>query len=352
MLKLQYLYTPKSDKSTPVRHHKIQCLIICLWLLSACAAGFSSLANAADDSGKTRYPVVLVHGLAGFDTILIDYFYGVKQVLHSVGATEVYTPQLSAVNYSEVRGEQLLGYLEELSAITGAAKFNLIGHSQGGIDSRYVASVRPDLVASVTSVGSPHFGSKTADFVVGTPLESLALQIGDAIGTFVAVLGGDPSLKQDTIGAIESLNSQGAAQFNAKYPEGLRQSACREVPLVNVGPWYWPQWEYDYSVNDGAHQVNGVNYYSWTGTYNFVTNSNPLDAGDLLLGVTTLTFGFEPNDGLVGRCSSHLGQVIRDDYTLNHIDEVNQVFGLGGLFTTDPLPLFREHVRRLKSNGL
>ena len=71
-----------------------------------------------------------------------------------------------------------------------------------------------------------------------------------------------------------------------------------------------------------------------------------------MLGVTTLTFGFEKNDGLVGRCSSHLGQVIRDDYTLNHIDQVNHIFGLGGLFTTDPLPLYREHVRRLKQAGL
>lgn len=340
------------SKSKSVRRFSVQAMIIFAWLGLACMAGFSQIANAQDSSGKTRYPVVLVHGLAGFDTILVDYFYGVKHELASVGAVDVYTPQLSAVNYSEVRGEQLLSYLEDLQAITGAEKFNLIGHSQGGIDSRYVASVRPDLVASVTSVGSPHFGSKTADFVVDTPVEDLALSIGDAIGSFIAVLGGDPSLKQSTVGAIESLNSAGAERFNAKYPEGLRQGQCRDVPLVNVGTWYWPDWEWDYSVNDGDHQVNGVRYYSWSGTYNFVTNSNPLDAGDVLLGVTTLTFGFEQNDGLVGRCSSHLGQVIRDDYTLNHIDEVNHIFGLGGLFTSDPLPLYREHVRRLKQAGL
>lgn len=339
-------------QSKQVRKLSYQVAFIVLWLVLAALSGFSQLANAADTSGKTRHPIVLVHGLAGFDTILVDYFYGVKHELAGVGAVDVYTPQLSAVNYSEVRGEQLLSYLEELQAITGAQKFNLIGHSQGGIDSRYVASVRPDLVASVTSVGSPHFGSKTADFVKDTPLETMALAIGDAIGTFIGVLGGDPDLKQSTVGAIESLNSAGASRFNAKYPEGLRQGACRDVPLVNVGTWYWPNFQWDYSVNDGDHVVNGVRYYSWSGTYNFVTNSNPLDAGDVLLGVTTLTFGFEENDGLVGRCSSHLGQVIRDDYTLNHIDQVNHIFGLGGLFTTDPLPLFREHARRLKQAGL
>jgi len=309
-------------------------------------------AQAADTSGKTQYPVVLVHGLVGFDTILVDYFYGVKNTLAAVGATDVYTPQTSAVNNSEVRGEQLLTYLEELQAVTGASKFNLIGHSQGGIDSRYVASVRPDLVASVTSVGSPHFGSATADFIKDTPFEGLALSIGDAVGTFIAVLGGDPSLKQSTMGAIESLNSQGAAVFNAKYPQGLRSTSCKSTPLVNIGPWYWPNWIRDYSVNDGQRQVNGINYYSWGGTYNFVTNSNLLDPADVLLGVTSLTFGFEDNDGVVGRCSTHLGQVIRDDYTMNHVDEINHVFGLEGLFTSDPLPLYREHVRRLKAAGL
>jgi triacylglycerol lipase len=307
---------------------------------------------AQDTSGKTQYPVVLVHGLVGFDTILVDYFYGVKNTLASVGANNVYTPTISAVNTSEVRGEQLLAYLEDLQAVTGAAKFNLIGHSQGGIDSRYIAAVRPDLVASVTSVGSPHLGSDTADFIKDSPLEGLTMNIGNAIGSFISLLGGDSSLQQSAMGALESLNSQGAAAFNAKYPEGLRQSSCRNTPLVNVGPWYWPNWVYDYSVNDGDHQVNGVNYYSWGGTYNFITNSNVLDPADALLGVTSLTFGFESNDGVVGRCSTHLGQVIRDDYTMNHVDEVNHVFGLGGLFTTNPLPLYREHVRRLKSAGL
>jgi triacylglycerol lipase len=317
-----------------------------------CFTVFSSPVFAADTSGKTQYPVVLVHGLVGFDTILVDYFYGVKHTLSSVGADKVYTPVLSAVNNSEVRGEQLLGYLEDLQAITGAAKFNLIGHSQGGIDSRYVAAVRPDLVASVTSVGSPHFGSDTADFIKDSPLEGLTMRIGDAIGAFISILGGDASLQQSAVGALESLNSEGAAAFNAKFPEGLRQTSCQTTPLVNQGPWYWPNWVYDYSVNDGEHQVNGVNYYSWGGTYNFVTNSNLLDPGDVLMGVTTLTFGFEANDGVVGRCSTHLGQVIRDDFTMNHIDEVNHVFGLGGLFTTDPLALYREHARRLKNAGL
>ena len=60
----------------------------------------------------------------------------------------------------------------------------------------------------------------------------------------------------------------------------------------------------------------------------------------------------EPNDGLVGRCSTHLGQVIRDDYYLNHIDETNLVFGLISPFGPKPQTLYRAHANRLKNAGL
>ncbi|NQY62826.1 MAG: triacylglycerol lipase [Alteromonadaceae bacterium] len=305
----------------------------------------------ADTSGSTKYPVVLVHGLSGFDTALGDYFYGVKGTLANVGANEVYTPQITGYETSEVRGEELLAYLEELQAVTGAQKFNLIGHSQGGMDSRYVASIRPDLVASVTSVGSPHFGSETADLIKDSPLEGIALSIGNAVGAFLAALTGDTSQQSNAMGSLEALNSTDAAIFNAKYPEGLRHGTCQVTPSYNAGSWWWPNWVYDYSVNDGDHNVNGVAYYSWSGTFTPLLDSNVLDVADALLGVTYWTIG-EANDGLVGRCSSHLGKVIRDDYTMNHADEINGMFGLQGLWNADPLQLYKAHVIRLKAAGL
>lgn len=305
----------------------------------------------ADTSGQTKHPIVLVHGLSGFDSALADYFYGVNNALSDVGALEVYTPQLTGYESSEVRGEQLLGYLEELSAVTGAEKFNLIGHSQGGLDARYVASVRPSLIASVTSVGSPHFGSETADVIKDSPLEGVALGIGNAVGAFLAAFTNDNDQQSNAMGSLEALNSVDAAVFNSKYPEGLRQGACKVTPTYNAGSWWWPNWVSDYSVNDGEHQVNGVSYYSWTGTYNPAFDSNILDLADGLLSVTYWTIG-EANDGLVGRCSSHLGKVIRDDYTMNHADEINGMFGLRGLWSTNPLQLYKAHAQRLKSAGL
>ena len=76
-----------------------------------------------------------------------------------------------------------------------------------------------------------------------------------------------------------------------------------------------------------------------------------LDPSDLaLLGVKAI---FEPDgDGLVGRCSAHWGQVIRDDFNWNHADEINQVLGVKRTEATDTLAFYRTHVNRLKEAGL
>ncbi len=281
---------------------------------------------------QTRYPVVLAHGLLGFDSILgvYNYWYGMPTDLRAGGA-KVYVASYSASNSSEIRGEQLIRDLDNLRAIYGYSKFNLVGHSHGGPTIRYVAAVRPDLVASITSVGSPHTGSKVADgisttFPAGSVGRTLVAGFVNALSTFIAVMSGnnDP---QDALAALSSLSSTGAAKFNARFPQGM--------PTTNCG--------------SGASSVNGIRYYSWGGT-SVLTHA--LDASDPLLGASSLFFGSEANDGLVGRCSSHLGVVLRDNYGWNHLDEVNQVFGLTSWFASDPKAVLRAHANRLKTAGL
>ncbi len=320
-----------------------------LFALTLCVL-MASFSSQADTSGKTKFPIVLVHGHAGFDKILADYFYGVKNALRGVGASP-YTPQVPGWNSDEVRGEILLAYIEDLLVTTGAQKVNLIGHSQGGTTSRYVAAVRPDLVASVTTIATPHFGSPVADQIKDSPLESFAVTLGNAIATFEAILAGEPGQAVDTLATIRALNTEDAKSYNKQYPQGVRSSSCRTVPKVNVGKWWWPKYVKDYSVNDGAHSTNGIQYYSWSANYSPLFNSNILDPADAVMAITSLMAGAD-NDGLVPRCSTHFGKVIRDDYIGNHADEINGMFGLRGLWTTSPVPLYVEHARRLKKAGL
>jgi triacylglycerol lipase len=284
-----------------------------------------------DTYTKTKYPVVLCHGMAGFDTLfgVMDYFNGIDTAIKSGGA-KVFVTHVPAFGATEARGEALLAQVEDIIAVTGAKKVNLIGHSHGGLDVRYVASVRPDLIASVTSVGSPHKGAELADYLrdnmkQGGFTEGVVSFFADSLGTVIGLCSGNRS-EQDSVAALASLSSAGSDAFNSTYPAGVPASACGQ----------------------GSSSVNGVRYYSWSGTS---VLTNVLDTGDGPLGLTSL-FYEEDNDGLVGRCSSHLGEVVRDDYSMNHLDEVNQLFGFTALFSTSPKTVFRAHVNRLKNAGL
>lgn len=300
-------------------------------LLAACAATLVAATSAAEDYGSTRYPIVLAHGAAGFDELfgVYRYWYGIPAALEEAGA-EVYVTEVSQFETTEERGEQLLAQVEEIVAITGAEKVNLIGHSHGGLDSRYVAGVRPELVASVTTVGTPHRGAEVADFLRdgiedGSFSESVLSLFAEKLGSVLALLSGT-SNPQDAIGSIEALTSEGLADFNERYPMGLPDTPC----------------------GTGPAEENGIRFYSWTGDQ-WLTN--PLDPSTALFALTSRVYD-ERNDGLVGRCSAHFGKVIRDDYRMSHVDEVNQLFGLTHLFGPNPASLFRIHANRLREQGL
>lgn len=300
---------------------------------SGCRNGGS--VSATSNYAQTKFPIVLAHGMGGFSQIgPIDYWYSIPQDLSKNGST-VFITQMASFNSSEVRGEQLLTQVQEILAITGAQKVNLIGHSHGAQSIRYVAGLIPTHVASVTSVGGPNTGSPVADVITGVtnitgvgPIgASVAASIVNGLGTLIG-LGSGEKLNQDALAGLASLSTKGAAAFNAKFPAGIPSA---------TNP-----------CGEGAAVTNGVRYYSWGGTSPF---TNVLDPVDYALSLTSLAFGSQANDGLVSQCSSHLGTVIRDNYRMNHFDEVNQVLGLVSLFETSPVAIFRQQANRLKVAG-
>lgn len=295
----------------------------------------SALAEESDYT-KTRYPIVISPSGGAFTKIGPIYsFHRIPQDLQKHGST-VFLPKLASINTPEVRGEQLLDYIDEVRAITGAEKVNLIGHSLGALTVRYVAAVAPEKVASVSTVGSLTFGSPVGDWAqklfklpfIGAPIQKIAEAVGNLMGYTFNLLEGK-KFEQNAHSLYITLSSAGAADYNARFPQAVPETPCGE----------------------GAHEVNGVRYYSWGGTKVF---THALDPFDYLVLVTSQLFkGMEDprSDGLVPRCSSHLGMVIRDDYRMNHLDEVNQVLGLRDPYT-DPVAIFRQQANRLKLEGL
>ncbi|VVP83066.1 Triacylglycerol lipase [Pseudomonas fluorescens] len=290
-------------------------------------------------NADTHYPILLIHGLFGFDRIgNFELFHDIKQALRSGGA-RVFVPHLSATHSNETRGEQLLAQIERVLEGTGAIKVNLIGHSQGALAARYAGAVAPQSVASVTSVSGPNHGSELADFLrkaltPGRLPEHIADTVATLFADFLSLLSGNRRLPQDSVAALNALTTEGTGAFNEKYPQGL--------------PETWG--------GNGCEQVNGVRYYSWSGVLakNLLDDPfNPIDPlhGFLRAFSRFFTTEADQNDGMVGRYSSHLGSVIRSDYPLDHLGTLRQA-GLPTANSIDPIELYVQHAERLIKAGL
>jgi triacylglycerol lipase len=298
--------------------------------VSGCRVGATE--TVTSNYAQTKYPVVLAHGASGFSAISgYDYFYGIGPDLTSNGA-QVFETQVASLNSSYVRGEQLLSQVKQILAITGAKKVNLIGHSQGGIDIRYVAGMIPNQIASVTAVGGVELGSPVADkvqAVIDSPVGVvIAPVISSGINSFFTLIGvaSGHNYDQDSLADLKQLTTSSMTAFNKQFPAGMPASTCGQGPA----------------------KANGINFYSWSGIGKV---TSVLDPSDALLAATGLLVPGN-SDGLVPQCSSHLGVVVRDTYNQNHLDEVNQVAGLVSPFDINPVALFRQHANRLKTAGL
>ncbi len=210
----------------------------------AASAGAGSSANAAPDfvPGEAReealgapYPVLLLHGMGGFRELDIagiadvEYFNGIRDDLQARGE-DVYSTEVSAFDTSEVRSAALTKQIDAILKQTNKKKVNLIGHSQGGIDARVLASPNGfsygDRIASVTTVATPHRGSGVADFLLGATSvvpDGLADEIANAFTSLIQKVAYDT--KNDTAlraQAIELTETFMKDEFNKKYVDDSR----------------------------------------------------------------------------------------------------------------------------------
>jgi triacylglycerol lipase len=97
--------------------------------------------------------------------------------------------------------------------------------------------------------------------------------------------------------------------------------------------------------------VNGVRYYSWTG-HSASTNFWDITDGPLhLVDKYIYKPAGQQSDGLVPVCGSHLGQVLKS-YHMNHLDEINQLFGIVSPYETSPINVYLDNMKMLKNAGL
>lgn len=338
-----------------IKHIKIQILAFLLGI-SFSIFSHASLFNFNPKEGysTTKYPIVMVGGAFSFDTALgIDYWYGITDRLRNDGAN-VYVTNLSGAQLNERRGEELLADVQAILDLTGAEKVNLIAHSQGALAARYVASLIPEQIASVTSVHgmnrgthfSPGFRAAVAE---GSLTELIGITLIDATFNLQEFLSAGPSdgdfnsetrrLDQSILKLADATHPELVRDFNARFPAGLPLTDCMNINNGLTG-----------DVGNGVEEVNGVKYYSWGGNKARTHLLDPID--------TTLVTFFQllsPKDtqwdGLVPTCGHSLGKVIRNNYNANHFDAVNQFMGLKAFYYNPPA-LFSQHANRLKNAQL
>ncbi len=211
---------------------------------------------------RLRAPVVLVHGLLGFDRIrvgpwvLADYFRGVPEAL-AAGGNRVLRASLSPTGGVAQRAAELKAFLDrELPK----EAVHLVCHSQGGLDGRYLVSRlgQAHRVLSLTTVGTPHRGSSFADWGVRR-LARLLRPVFDFAGL--------------PYQAFYDLTVQHCAEFNSRTPDapGVRYFSVAGRFRLH---WLAPEWQLPARIlertegpNDGVVSVASARWGEFLGEW-------------------------------------------------------------------------------------
>ncbi len=218
------------------------------------------------DICKTRYPLVLIHGVFFRDRAWFNYWGRIPAELIRNGATVFYGEQQSASS-NAAAAEELAQRIRRILRETGCEKVNLIAHSKGGLEARWAISrlgLAP-YVASLTTINTPHRGCAYADWL----------------------LARTPKMVQNWLtrrynGAMRRLGDQNPDFFEAV--SDLTEARCR-------------------ALNEAAPNIPGV-YYRSIGSYMTGWRSAPFPQNLSYLLVRHFS---RRNDGLVGVDSMRWG---------------------------------------------
>ena len=170
---------------------------------------------------KTKYPLVLVHGVFFRDSKLFNYWGRIPRTLKLHGATIYYGEHPSALTVKE-SARELASRIKLIADRSGCEKVNIIAHSKGGLDCRYAISefgLAP-YVASITTVNTPHRGCLFAERLLHAIPESIKNKVATVYNTTLTALGDE---NPDFLAAIGDLTAEACQERNEllTFPEGI-----------------------------------------------------------------------------------------------------------------------------------
>ncbi len=178
-----------------------------------------------DTDCATRYPILLIHGTGHRDWKRPGYWGRIPDLLRRHGAAVFFGGQ-DGWGTVEENAAHLARRVNEVLARTGAEKLHLIAHSKGGLDARYLASSLGygDRLASLTTVATPHHGSRTMDALQRLPRWVFRL-LGVFVNGFYRLMGDkDP----DFSSVCSQFTTAWAEEFNRQNPDvpGVLYQSC------------------------------------------------------------------------------------------------------------------------------
>lgn len=200
-------------------------------------------ARAENEICRTKYPVILVHGIFFRDWQFFNYWGRVPAALIRNGANIYYGKQQSSSSVAgsaeEIR-RTILKVIEE----TGAEKVNIIAHSKGGLDSRYAISRlgMDKYVATLTTINTPHKGCDMVDYLLNKIPSSIVSFISKRYNGIFSKLGDE---NPDFMAGIHDLSAVRAEKYDEEMPDSpfvsyrsvmtvMRSASSAGFPL-NIG---------------------------------------------------------------------------------------------------------------------
>lgn len=170
----------------------------------------------AAQGGKTKYPLLMVHGV-GFRDLRWPLYWGrIPNALAGMGA-ELFYGQQDCWARIEDNAKSLKARIRQILDETDSEKVNIIAHSKGGLEARMVASAlgMGGQIASITTIGTPHRGSKTIDKLLKAP-NSLFNIASFAVDNWSGLIG---DTKPNFYAVCKDFSTDYAETFNRQNPD-------------------------------------------------------------------------------------------------------------------------------------
>ncbi len=226
---------------------------------------------------KTKYPLLLVHGVFFRDYKYFGYWGRIPGQLKRNGATVHFGNQPSAASIGEC-ANFLDRRIRQITEETGCQKVNVIAHSKGGLDIRYAMAFcgTADYIASVTTVNTPHRGSRFADCMLTRLSPKSQHKICKAYDTALNKLG-EP--EADLMRAVRDLTTEHCIELDRRMtqPQGV---LCRSIgskmnqPLKGRFPTNFTGMMMDFIDTDHDGLV-GVDSFAWGDDFQMLTTDTP-----------------------------------------------------------------------------